>query len=106
MFDDYDGWLVNIIGNVTMFIPVGIVWPLCFKKLDRIWKTVLAGAGLTFFIEVTQLFFYKRCSDIDDILMNTTGVLIGALIYGLIRMIARKGRAAPAEEAASKGKEA
>ena len=81
MFDEYDGWLINIIGNIAMFIPVGIVWPFCFKKLNTIGKTVLAGGGLSLCIEITQLPFYSRCSDIDDLIMNTTGVLIGAIIY-------------------------
>ena len=40
MFDVYDGWLINIIGNIAMFIPVGLAWPFCFKKLDTIGKTV------------------------------------------------------------------
>ena len=81
LFEVYDGWLINIIGNITMFIPVGLVWPLCFRKLDTVGKTVLAGAGFSLFIEITQLPFYDRCSDLDDILLNATGVLIGALIY-------------------------
>ena len=81
LFDVYDGWLINIIGNVTMFIPVGLAWPYCFKKLDTIGKTVLAGIGFPLFIEITQLPFYDRCSDIDDIILNTTGILIGAFIY-------------------------
>lgn len=72
---------MNIIGNITMFIPVGIVWPFCFKKIGTIGKTILAGAGFSLFIEITQLLFYERCSDIDDILLNTAGVAIGAFIY-------------------------
>ena len=81
LFDVYDGWLINIIGNITMFIPVGLVWPSCFKKLDTIGKTILAGAGFPLFIEITQLPFYDRCSDVDDLILNTAGILIGALIY-------------------------
>ena len=93
MFDEYDGWLINIIGNITMFIPVGLAWPFCFKKLDTIGKTVLAGAGFPLFIEITQLPFYSRCSDIDDLIMNTTGIFIGALIYfGVKRLNTRKKR--------------
>lgn len=38
LFDVYDGWIINIIGNIAMFIPVGIVWPVCFKKLDTLVK--------------------------------------------------------------------
>jgi glycopeptide antibiotics resistance protein len=81
LFDVYDGWQINIIGNITMFIPVGLAWPFCFKKLDTIGKTVLIGAGFPLFIEITQLPFYDRCSDVDDLILNTTGIFIGALIY-------------------------
>jgi glycopeptide antibiotics resistance protein len=89
----YDGWLINIIGNITMFIPVGLAWPFCFKKLDTIGKTVFVGAGFSLLIEITQLLFYDRCSDIDDLILNTTGIFIGALIYfGLKRMKTGKKR--------------
>ena len=87
LFDVYDGWMINIIGNVAMFIPVGLVWPFCFKKLDTPGKTVLAGAGFPLFIEITQLPFYDRCSDVDDLIMNTAGILIGALIYFGIKLL-------------------
>ena len=59
LFDVYEGWQINIIGNIMMFIPVGLTWPFCFKKLDTIGKTVLAGAGFPLFIEITQLPFYE-----------------------------------------------
>ncbi|MBR6402696.1 MAG: flippase-like domain-containing protein [Eubacterium sp.] len=85
MFDEYDEWLINILGNIAMFIPVGVCWPFCFKKLDKVWKAVLAGGGFSLFIEITQLVFYSRCSDIDDLIMNTTGVLIGAVLYFFVR---------------------
>ncbi|MCR5420363.1 MAG: VanZ family protein [Lachnospiraceae bacterium] len=87
LFDVYDGWQMNIIGNITMFIPVGIVWPICFKQLDTPGKAILAGAGIPLIIELTQLFFYERCSDVDDFLLNLTGFVIGALIYFGVRKI-------------------
>ena len=87
LFDVLDGWLINIIGTVTMFIPVGLAWQFCFKKLDTLGKTVLAGAGFPLFIEITQLPFYDRCSDVDDLIMNTAGILIGALIYFGIKLL-------------------
>ena len=85
----YDGWQMNIIGNVAMFIPVGIVWPICFGKLDSIKKTIIAGAGYSLFIELTQLFCYERHTDIDDLILNTGGVVIGAVIVFAIRRILR-----------------
>ena len=92
LFDIYDGWLINIIGNVTMFIPVGLAWPYCFKKLDTVGKTVLAGIGFPLFIEITQLPFYDRCSDVDDIILNTTGILIGTLIYFGVKRLKHRNK--------------
>ncbi len=90
LFDVYDGWLINIIGNAAMFIPVGLVWPFCFKQLDTLGKTVLAGAGFSLFIEITQLPFYDRCSDVDDLILNSTGILIGALIYFAVKLLKKR----------------
>jgi glycopeptide antibiotics resistance protein len=87
--DVYPGWQINIIGNILMFVPVGIVWPICFKELDNIKKTVLAGFGFTLLIELIQLPFFDRCSDVDDLILNTTGAAIGAVIYFGIRRIKR-----------------
>ena len=85
LFDRYDGWLINIIGNIVMFIPVGIVWPICFHKLDNIKKTVFAGICFIIFIELSQLLCIERHTDIDDVILNTSGVLIGAWIIFAIR---------------------
>ena len=90
LFDRYDGWEMNIIGNIAMFIPVGIVWPICFKKLDTMKKTILAGTGFTLFIELTQLFCQGRHTDVDDLILNTFGAAIGACIVFLIRRKQRK----------------
>ena len=83
--DRYDGWKMNIIGNITMFIPVGIVWPICFSRLNTLKKTITAAAGLSLFIEVTQLLCLGRHTDIDDLILNTMGGAIGACIVFLIR---------------------
>lgn len=87
LFDVYDGWKLNLYGNIAMFIPVGIVWPLCFKKLNNVFKVVLAGAGFSLLIELTQLLLYDRGTDVDDLITNTTGVLLGAVIYFVIKKI-------------------
>ena len=88
LFDRYDGWLINIIGNIAMFIPFGIVLPICFRKLDNIKKTVIAGICVTIFIELSQLLSPERHTDIDDIILNTSGVLIGACVVFAIRKAA------------------
>lgn len=81
----YEGWQRNLFGNIAMFIPVGIVWPACFKKIRSFGKTLLAGFGFTLIIEISQLVCYDRSTDIDDLMLNTAGVAVGALIFFVCR---------------------
>lgn len=88
----YGGWEFNMIGNVLMFIPVGIFWPLCFEKLDNILKVTLVGALYSLLIEISQLFFWNRCTDIDDLIFNTAGAFVGACVYFLAKVLKGKLR--------------
>lgn len=90
LFDFYHRrtMLLNIIGNIAMFIPGGIILPVLYKKLDRFWKVTAAGALISLCIELLQLPFRTRATDIDDLILNTLGAMIGYGIYALTRRIA------------------
>ena len=77
--------LLNNIGNTAMFIPSGIILPIIYKKLNSFWKVVAAGAMISLCIEILQLPFSGRASDVDDLILNTAGVMIGYGIYALVR---------------------
>jgi len=77
--------LINLIGNAAMFLPVGIVWPCVYKELDKPWKVIAAGVGFSLCIEILQLPFFDRVSDIDDLILNSIGFLTGYGIYLLIK---------------------
>ena len=81
--------VINFVGNTTMFIPIGIIWPIVYKELDTPIKTIAAGAGFSLLIEILQLPFFDRVSDIDDLLLNTIGFAIG---YGIYRLVKLKGK--------------
>ena len=81
---------INIIGNISMFIPTGIIMPILYRRLDHFWKVLLAGAGLSFVIEMIQLLFPGSVTDIDDLILNTAGVAIGYGIYKLVNRLIRK----------------
>ena len=76
--------MLNLIGNTTMFIPLGVVWPSVFKDLNTHKKVILAGVGVSLCIEILQLPFYDRVTDIDDLILNTLGYLIG---YGILLLV-------------------
>ena len=82
--------LLNLIGNTAMFIPLGIVWPSVFKKLNTHWKVIAAGFGVSLTIEVLQLPFFDRATDVDDLILNTLGFLLGYGIYLLAKRMGRK----------------
>ncbi len=84
--------LINVIGNTAMFVPLGIVWPSVYKGLDTHWKVISAGIGVSLCIEILQLPFYVRVSDIDDLLLNSLGFIIGYLLYLLVKLINKKVR--------------
>ena len=52
-------------------------------------KNLAAGAGFSLLIEILQLPFFDRVSDIDDLLLNTLGFAVG---YGVYRLVARINR--------------
>ena len=73
----------NIILNILAFVPFGILLPAGFRKLDCFWKVYLTGFLFTAFIECTQ--FLSECGifEVDDLINNTLGTVIGYGIYVL-----------------------
>ena len=79
--------LLNFIGNVAMFIPIGIIWPAVFRRLNTRGKVIAAGVGLSVCIEILQMPFCDRVSDVDDLILNSLGFLMGYGIYLLVKHI-------------------
>ena len=84
--------VLNFVGNIAMFIPTGIILPVIYKRLNGFWKVIGTGFLISLCIEIIQLPFYGRWSDIDDLILNTSGVVIGYMIYALLRGLMRAGR--------------
>lgn len=85
-----DAFYINILGNILLFIPVGLYATALLDK-PRWWKVILAIAFFSTTIELTQLLSF-RVTDIDDVLLNTLGGWVGYLIYLLLRNRWRKRR--------------
>lgn len=75
-------FLINFLGNIILFIPFGLIIPLLWKISTK--KTLLIGFFSSFFIEFTQLFL-ARGTDVDDLILNTTGTLLGILLFKLLQ---------------------
>ncbi|MCI8565113.1 MAG: VanZ family protein [Lachnospiraceae bacterium] len=81
----------NLGGNVLCFMPFGFFLPLISKNVDRWYLSVLLSLYLSLLIELTQLFLKVGSFDVDDLLLNTIGGLLGFLVYKLWRHICPAG---------------
>jgi glycopeptide antibiotics resistance protein len=83
--------IVNIPGNVLALAPLGILLPLVTGARWSARSIALAGFALSFSIEVAQYLSGRRIADIDDVILNTLGAVLG---YWLLRASCRfAGRA-------------
>ena len=83
-------WLaqpVNFFGSVLFFMPIGFFEVLLYPGRSRKWQVLLSAttaAVLSVFIEFAQLFNY-RVPDVDDVILNTIGATLGALLCILLQ---------------------
>lgn len=77
--------------NIIMCIPLGFLLPLIWKDYRKIYKTTIAGLGFSLLIELSQL-ITTRATDIDDLIANTIGTVIGYLIWKVFSKIFNKDK--------------
>lgn len=76
------GWR-NIILNILLFSPLGFLLPVWSRRLQKLWRTVLCGFVFSLLIELVQLITLLGIFEVDDLINNTFGVLIG-YGYGML----------------------
>lgn len=76
--------IVNLLGNVVMFVPLGFFLPRILPRLRKLWRTLLACAGIVTTVELIQLFTLVGSCDVDDLILNLVGAALG---YGFFRLI-------------------
>lgn len=81
-------FVYHVVGNLTWFMPLGLLLPM-LRPSARCRQALLAGAGLSLLVEGYQFLFGTGAPDVDDLLLNALGTLLG---YGLSRLIRRAQR--------------
>lgn len=84
--DGREDLLAENIMNVVVFIPVGLLLSIAFKQVT-LWKFLLIGCGISIIIESLQFFFMRGFSEVDDVMHNTLGCLIGWFMFKGLRLI-------------------
>lgn len=79
--------IVNLVGNVIMFVPLGYFTARLWRIFRPLWRCVLLGAGIIVLVELAQYLNRVGSCDFDDLLLNVGGICIG---YGLMRLCRRR----------------
>lgn len=82
--------VVNLVGNVVMFVPLGALTPYIWVKLQKFWRHFLYMMLIIVCIEVLQLITLLGSCDVDDLLLNLAGTTIGFLLWKAMSYIIKK----------------
>ena len=76
----------NLFGNVVLFIPYGIFLPYLFNRLRSLWKVMLFGAVTIVCVELLQIATLRGSCDVDDLILNMMGILIGYIVFRIAHL--------------------
>ena len=80
-------WMRNLFGNLALLLPLGLLGPIAFPALDRWWRIALVAVLYSVAIELIQRLVPARSADVDDVIVNVAGALLGWVIYRTARRI-------------------
>ena len=78
--------LINLVGNIILFIPAGWLFPVIWPKLKNFFRFFALAFGLIFLIETAQLLTLLGSFDVDDIILNLFGMTTGHILYAIFRI--------------------
>lgn len=86
MFEFVDYLVVEFIGNILMFVPLGVLVALLIARRQW-WVLLFAGTVFSGFIELGQLLFLPdRVPEVRDLTSNSTGFILGAIAAVVFRL--------------------
>ena len=77
--------VINLAGNVIMFLPLGLFLPLIAPKLRKLQRTLLCAVLIIIAVEILQLLTLVGSCDVDDLILNLAGSTAGYGLYKLIK---------------------
>lgn len=81
--------IINLGGNVGTFIPLGYFLPALWEKLRNAKNLFIYSSIIIGTVEIIQYFTLLGSLDIDDYILNITGIFLGFFIYKLVKKSAR-----------------
>lgn len=85
-----ESFIVNIVGNIVAFAPFGFMLPVLNKRYRHFFLVTFLSLLFSVCIETIQLIFKVGIFDVDDMLLNTIGGILGYLFYAICNKIINK----------------
>ena len=82
--------ILNIFGNVVGFVPFGYILPVINDRFRNWLLIVVSGFSLSLCVETAQLIFRVGSFDVDDLLLNTLGALLGYVSFWVCNEVRRR----------------
>lgn len=79
--------VINLFGNIGMFIPLGFFLSAIWGKLRRFLPHLLTTAVIIVAVEILQILTYTGTADIDDLILNVVGSALGFGLYKVYEVI-------------------
>ena len=74
-------FMINVVGNIVVFLPFGVFLPMLFPRCKNALLTTLLSLEFSLIIEVIQLVSRVGSFDVDDLLLNTLGGVCGWIVF-------------------------
>ena len=83
-------YINEIFWNIMLFIPIGILIMLLLNCKHKWIYVLFSGLFLSALIELIQLLFHRGLFEIDDIVHNTLGTIIGIIVFAFVYVIGKR----------------
>ena len=84
-------FILNVVGNILVFVPFGMSLPALFSKCKSLFATTILTFEFSLCVELIQLLTKVGSFDVDDLLLNTIGGICGFLMYMVYRLFRKIG---------------
>jgi glycopeptide antibiotics resistance protein len=74
----------NLLGNIFLFLPFGLLLPAIKPEVDSYKKIFIFSVLFSLFFETTQLLLRIGSFDVDDLILNTLGAMLGYFLFNKI----------------------
>lgn len=82
--------MLNLVGNIVALVPYGLFLPIMSPRNRSLWHVALLTFDFSFVVEIIQLVSKVGSFDVDDLMLNTLGGILGYLLFMMLDWFRRK----------------